>query len=412
MRWFRLYTDILDDPKMFELSDFQFTIFIKLMALASKMENGGRIDLQESAIKWSIHCQVPGQSLSKALLKLHQLGVISDSKPPFEFINWDKRQYTSEQKQQNRHRDKRENAGLPRNRWINPRIRAAVFIRDNNQCVNCGETENLTIDHIVSELRGGNNSEENLQVLCRACNAKKRDFPNELLKRESAKDIYLTSKGTRKAPISTDTDTETESDTEKDLKPLGHSSSNHDFFERFWSQYPRKEKKKNAVEAWARLKLTDEDFSLVMASLARQKMSDQWTRDGGKFIPHPTTWLNGRRWEDEGIQGDYATSAPGSPATKFEKNMAVLDEALKKAKGEGSNGGQGNGGERLEGVGNNLSRAERERGVRGNLPGASGGSAGRGSHKGGQGVPAAVPVLSDDSGDQGAGGADSSGVEP
>jgi hypothetical protein len=326
MRWFRLYTDILEDPKMYELSEFEFAMMIKMMALASKLDDGGRIAVGDSALKGLVCSSTRGRTAVQVLPTLFRLNIISSPKLPFTFLNWEKRQYKSD-----------DSSGRVQKH------------REMKRYSNGGVT-----------------------------------------------------------PPDTDTDTETE----KDLKPIGHSSSNHDFFERFWSQYPRKEKKKNAVEAWARLNLTDEDFYLVMASLARQKMSDQWTRDGGKFIPHPTTWLNGRRWEDEGIQGDYATTAPGSPATKFEKNMAVLDEALKKAKGEGSNGGQGNGGERLEGVGNNLSRAERERGVRGNLPGASGGSAGRGSHKGGQGVPAAVPVLSDDSGDQGAGGADSSGVEP
>jgi hypothetical protein len=29
------------------------------------------------------------------------------------------------------------------------------------------------------------------------------------------------------------------------------------------------------------------------------KNSQQWTKDGGQFIPMPATWLNGRRWEDE-----------------------------------------------------------------------------------------------------------------
>ncbi|MNY63023.1 hypothetical protein D3C86_1999290 [compost metagenome] len=28
-------------------------------------------------------------------------------------------------------------------------------------------------------------------------------------------------------------------------------------------------------------------------------MSHDWLKDGGKYVPMPTTWLNGRRWEDE-----------------------------------------------------------------------------------------------------------------
>lgn len=36
-----------------------------------------------------------------------------------------------------------------------------------------------------------------------------------------------------------------------------------------------------------------------MNGLKQQITSEQWKKDGGQFIPHPTTWLNGDRWEDE-----------------------------------------------------------------------------------------------------------------
>lgn len=36
-----------------------------------------------------------------------------------------------------------------------------------------------------------------------------------------------------------------------------------------------------------------------MAALAEQKASEEWQREGGKFIPYPATWLRGGRWEDE-----------------------------------------------------------------------------------------------------------------
>ena len=37
----------------------------------------------------------------------------------------------------------------------------------------------------------------------------------------------------------------------------------------------------------------------ILAGIEKQKQSAQWTKDGGQFIPHPATWLNGCRWEDE-----------------------------------------------------------------------------------------------------------------
>ena len=38
---------------------------------------------------------------------------------------------------------------------------------------------------------------------------------------------------------------------------------------------------------------------VLLEALEKQKKSAQWVKDGGVFIPHPATWLNGKRWEDE-----------------------------------------------------------------------------------------------------------------
>lgn len=42
-------------------------------------------------------------------------------------------------------------------------------------CVNCGSSENISLDHIVPISRGGRHSIGNLQPLCRSCNSSKRD---------------------------------------------------------------------------------------------------------------------------------------------------------------------------------------------------------------------------------------------
>lgn len=34
-------------------------------------------------------------------------------------------------------------------------------------------------------------------------------------------------------------------------------------------------------------------------ALAAWTVSADWTKDGGQYIPHAATWLNGKRWEDE-----------------------------------------------------------------------------------------------------------------
>jgi hypothetical protein len=70
-------------------------------------------------------------------------------------------------------------------------------------------------------------------------------------------------------------------------------------FERFWKAYPRHVGKAKAEAAWTRLDVTSSLLDAMLRALAWQTASEAWTRDDGKFIPHPATWLNGRRWEDE-----------------------------------------------------------------------------------------------------------------
>jgi len=69
-------------------------------------------------------------------------------------------------------------------------------------------------------------------------------------------------------------------------------------FDDFWKCYPRKKGKKAAAKAF--LKATDKPpLDVLIAKLNQQKQSMDWKKDGGKYIPHPSTWLNEGRWDDE-----------------------------------------------------------------------------------------------------------------
>lgn len=83
---------------------------------------------------------------------------------------------------------------------------------------------------------------------------------------------------------------------EHPLPPQGESA---DFFKEFWEAYPRKTAKPNALRAFEKLKPDRLLLEVMLAALSVQKQSAQWVRDGGQYIPHPATWLNQRRWEDE-----------------------------------------------------------------------------------------------------------------
>ena len=70
-------------------------------------------------------------------------------------------------------------------------------------------------------------------------------------------------------------------------------------FDEFWKLYPRHVAKKAAEKAWARVATSEALIEQIMAGL-RAQLPQMITREKS-FIPHASTWLNGRRWEDDHI---------------------------------------------------------------------------------------------------------------
>ncbi|WP_028573194.1 hypothetical protein [Desulfonatronum lacustre] len=69
-------------------------------------------------------------------------------------------------------------------------------------------------------------------------------------------------------------------------------------FVRFWDAYPRKLKKAEALKAWQRA-MRKPPIDYILEQLEKWKASGDWTKEGGRYVPHPTTWINGERWNDE-----------------------------------------------------------------------------------------------------------------
>lgn len=88
------------------------------------------------------------------------------------------------------------------------------------------------------------------------------------------------------------------SDTDTDIKPLCAKTAHGDF-ETFWKTYPKKKSKGAAIKAWNRIKPTPLLARTILKSIEIAKTSEDWTKNGGQFVPHPATWLNAMGWEDE-----------------------------------------------------------------------------------------------------------------
>lgn len=86
-------------------------------------------------------------------------------------------------------------------------------------------------------------------------------------------------------------------DTRNSARSRGDSTVLEDFA-RFYKAYPRKVSKQNALKAWKALKVDTETVEVILADVQR-RCETEWKGQAIQYIPHPATYLNQRRWEDE-----------------------------------------------------------------------------------------------------------------
>lgn len=70
-------------------------------------------------------------------------------------------------------------------------------------------------------------------------------------------------------------------------------------FVAFWDEWPphdRKDSKKQCLAHWRSNDL-EAKAGLILECLRAWKASEQWAKDGGRWIPGPHPWLNKKKWE-------------------------------------------------------------------------------------------------------------------
>tara|TARA_R110000803_G_scaffold210442_1_gene282275 strand:+ start:900 stop:1637 length:738 start_codon:yes stop_codon:yes gene_type:complete len=70
-------------------------------------------------------------------------------------------------------------------------------------------------------------------------------------------------------------------------------------FDEFYAAYPKKAGRAKAKSAWDKLKPQDALIDRIIRDVHERVTVGHWDVDKGKqYIPHPSTYLNGYRWED------------------------------------------------------------------------------------------------------------------
>lgn len=95
-----------------------------------------------------------------------------------------------------------------------------------------------------------------------------------------------------------------------------------DGFVEFYSAYPRKVSKQAALKAWKALK-PDTDLARVILADVQRRCEGEWSGKDKQYIPHPSTYLNQRRWEDETDSQDIPFMPSWDEMTSEEQETAL-----------------------------------------------------------------------------------------
>mgnify|MGYP005767795181 CR=1 FL=1 len=117
-------------------------------------------------------------------------------------------------------------------------------------------------------------------------------------------------------PIQSETESESESNVHAHMR-----EGVLDRFARFWNAYPKKVGKSVAEKSFKKIKPDESLLQKMLYAIEQQRKTNQWMRDGGRYIPNPSTWLNQRRWEDEGIEPSVMEAQTGDPVLTALREM-------------------------------------------------------------------------------------------
>ena len=91
----------------------------------------------------------------------------------------------------------------------------------------------------------------------------------------------------------------------KTAQGTGQTSVNHSmtlaeqWYELFWTAYPRKSGKKDGMKAWKKLRLDEALYATIMSALNESIQWWQSNKTDMRYIPYPANWLTGEHWKNE-----------------------------------------------------------------------------------------------------------------
>lgn len=92
--------------------------------------------------------------------------------------------------------------------------------------------------------------------------------------------------------------------------PAASTSDPGPAFDEFWSRYPRKAGKSEAAKSWVKAMKAGADSALLLAAVKTHADYHVAAKTEQQFIPHASTWLNQKRYEDEPLPLPRTNTGP------------------------------------------------------------------------------------------------------
>lgn len=338
VKWIKILTDIFDDEKILLIetlpeADSIIVIWFKILCLAGKQNNSGVFVMNErmpyNEKMFATIFRRKESTVQLALKTFEEFGMIEIIDGAVTIPNWGKHQNLESMERRKEYMKEYMREYRAKQAQLLPRPadeseESSVSWSDlkeafNNECAYCGKSQDvagpLQQEHIIPFNCDGEYTLGNIIPACKSCNTSKgkknmsewyaqqcffdKERLNKIIEYTEGPEDFVRKrlrKHLRKQDVST-ADKNRLDKNRLDKSTVHSDKPNDDGFNTFWAAYPRKVGKKTAQAAWAKIK--NPDIDLILDAISKQKKTIQWTKEKGSFIPHPTTWLNQERWNDE-----------------------------------------------------------------------------------------------------------------
>jgi len=101
-------------------------------------------------------------------------------------------------------------------------------------------------------------------------------------------------------------------------------------FERVWQAYPHYGRRSSKARSWGRWRALRPrpDVESVLTAIDESRDSDDWTKDGGRFVPALEVWIAKRGWDSSDGRADPADEGVGSRANEMLRRARLHRETM------------------------------------------------------------------------------------